>query len=104
MLSLAAYCSFQQDQFEFIARNAMRKRMLESIRMQGRVGILTPFFNFGLFEQSRPLLLDPAAEWPRYVEKTRVSDALAQKQPEEQSSLLIWQCATFDLWRRRYFR
>ena len=107
MLSIPAWQYFQQDRFKFIARNAMRGRMLESIRTQGRVGILTPFFEFGLFDRSRPLLrtllLDPAAEWPRYVHKRWVSDALAQKRPDDHSGLLIWQCAAFELWRKKYF-
>jgi|GEM_PF-2512207 len=107
MLALPAWQCFRQDQFKFIARNAMRGRMLESIRTQGRVGLLEPFFEFGLFHRSRPLLLellfDPDAEWPRYVDKHRVSEALEQPDSGDCSSYLIWQCVAFELWRKKYF-
>jgi hypothetical protein len=107
MLSIPSYRSYRRGNFKFIARNALRGIMLERVRVQGRQGVLTAFLRYGLLVEARPwinkLLMASDVQWPQYVDKNWLEKALQKKDPTEIEILVIWQCVSYEMWRKKYF-
>lgn len=106
MLSIPTYRSYRCGNFKFIARNALRGIMLERVRLQSRQGVLTDFLRHGLFVESKPwiikLLMASDTEWPQYVDKNWLEKALQKSYPAEIEVLVIWQCVSYEMWRKKY--
>ena len=106
MLSIPSYRCYRRGNYKLIARNALKGIMLERVRVQSRQGILTSFFMYGILSESRrwilKLLMSRDAEWSQYVEKGWIEHALEKRNPSEQEVLVIWQCVSYEMWRKKY--
>jgi hypothetical protein len=104
MLSIPAYQCHRPGQYKYIAREAMRGHMPESLRSRPRGSLLTSFFDAG-FEQSLPaikrFLSRPQCTWTEYVKKEFVDKALTDGQAPELNKILAWQALTYELWMQR---
>ena len=104
MLSIPSYQHLRRGQTKLIARNAMKGIIPEEIRLRPRSGVLTPFFDYGVLQKERAfvqqILSAPEAEWPRYVRRQWLLDVLDKKAPLEMEKMVVWNCVSFELWRR----
>ena len=108
MLSIPSYQTHREGQTKFIARNAMKGIMLDSVRTQPRTGLLISIFYYGLFDRSREwlkgLLLAPNVDWPQYVDRTWLEKALLMENPGETEAMVIWQCVAYEMWRQKFIK
>jgi asparagine synthase (glutamine-hydrolysing) len=106
MLSIPSYRCYRRGNCKLIARNALKGIMLERVRVQSKQGNLTSFYMYGIFSKSRSwiskLLMAHDAEWSRYVDKAWIEKALVKTNPSEIDVLVIWQCVSYEMWRKKY--
>lgn len=104
-LALPSYCSFARGQSKFFAREAMRDRLPEFIRMQPRRGILEPYVRDSYTRyrrQVRERLFDEPDTWSLYVDLAWLESTL-QKRPETiagKEMLVIWYALQLAPWLR----
>lgn len=107
MLRIPAWQCHRQGMDKHVAREAMRGLLPEAIRTQPRVGLLGDIFRSG-FHRARPwimaLLRAPGAEWPRYVRRSYVEDALGRSTLSDGEMMHLWCCAALEMWLNRYLR
>jgi hypothetical protein len=107
MLRIPAWQCYRQGMDKHVAREAMRGLLPEVVRTQLRVGLLGDIFRSG-FHRARPwittLLRARGAEWPRYVRRAYVDDALRKSTLSDGQMMHLWSCATFEMWLERYLR
>ena len=105
MLSIPSYQCWRQGQTKLLARQAMKDLLPDEIRLKPRTGLLNDFFDYGIFNKERQwiknLLSSPEVEWPWYVDKTWLNNALENKKDlTGKEKLVIWQCVAFERWRK----
>ena len=102
MLSIPLTQLTRLGQSKFIARNAARGLVPENIRLQQRVGVLSEFFNYGIWKKEREWLrerlFDTSCSWQEYVNEDWLRKQFAYEQPSEKAGLVAWQCLTYELW------
>lgn len=107
MLQIPAWQCYRNGQDKYVARQAMRGLLPESVRTQSRVGLLGEIFRKG-FYQSRPwivgILQKPGAEWPRYVRREYINATLDKAVISDGEMMHVWSCVSFEMWLDRYFR
>ncbi len=104
LLSLPTHAVFRPGTTKFVAREAMRGIVPESIRLRQAPTPLDPLFERGLFERQtdlvQDLLFDGEPIWDRFVDRSFVS-AIGLESPSAHK-LMLWRCASFEHWRRRH--
>ena len=104
-LALPSYYSFAQGQSKFFAREAMRDRLPEFIRLQPRRGILVPFARDGYaryLPQIKERLFDETDAWSHYVSHAWMQNTL-QKNPQTVTGkeiMVIWYALHLSPWMR----
>jgi hypothetical protein len=104
MLSLPAHQAYRPGVLKYIAREAMRGVIPESIRTRQSPTLLDPLFYRGLFERENRVVMDllyaKNAVWRDFVNP----DCVAGLGPDSPSSLqlVLWNCVSFELWRRKH--
>jgi asparagine synthase (glutamine-hydrolysing) len=102
MLSIPLTQLTRLGQSKYIARNATKGLLPENIRLQRRVGVLSEFFNYGVWHKEREWLrerlFDTACSWQQYVNEAWLAEQFTHEQPSEQAGLVAWQCLTYELW------
>jgi len=106
MLQIPAWQCYRHGQDKYVARQAMRGLLPESVRIQSRVGLLGEIFRKG-FYQSRPWIVEilqkSGAEWPRYVRREYIDSALDKATMSDSEMMHVWYCVSFEMWLDRYF-
>jgi asparagine synthase (glutamine-hydrolysing) len=105
MLSLPAYQCERLGQTKYLAREAMRGYMPESLRTRPRGSLLNSFFDAG-FERSRDpirrFLTRPECTWMRYLNRDFLIRALSEGIPNtDREKVLIWMALAYELWLER---
>jgi asparagine synthase (glutamine-hydrolysing) len=102
MLSIPLTQLFRNGQTKYIARNASRELMPVNIRLQKRVGLLSEFFNYGVWQKEREWLrerlFDTHCSWDEYVKHDWLEAQFREERPSENAGLVAWQCLTYELW------
>jgi asparagine synthase (glutamine-hydrolysing) len=103
MLSIPSDVCYRDGHTKWLARESMRGLLPESIRLRPRGGLLTEFFDAGYRREHaslRQLLTGRDVAWPDYVDHGWLMRALDAREPSEREKLLVWYCASFELWRQ----
>ena len=104
MLSIPAYQARRLTQTKFLARNAMRGRMPESLRLRPRGSLLSSFYDAGYRAargRIREFLARPDCTWPEYVRRDVVLGALEQPAHPDRLKILAVRALTYEVWNRR---
>ena len=104
MLAIPAYQTRRLGQTKFLARNAMRGRMPESLRLRPRGSLLNTFYYAG-FEQSRCKIREflgrSDCTWPDYVRRDVLMDSLEQPSPPDRLKVVSERALSYEVWNRR---
>ncbi len=107
MLSLPAWELYRNGRFKEIARRALVGLLPEAVRTRTRRTSLTPLFDRALRGPNRAawegLLRSSGALWPRFVSSAWVEAAL-NRSAGSAGDVALWNCMSFELWRRRFGR
>jgi len=102
MLSIPLTQLIRLGQSKYIARNAAKGLIPENIRLQSRVGVLSEFYEYGIWKKERAWLLehlfDTQSTWDRYIDREWLTAQVKKESPPEKASLVAWQCLTYELW------
>jgi asparagine synthase (glutamine-hydrolysing) len=102
MLSIPLTQFTRLGQSKYIARNAAKGLIPENIRLQSRAGVLSEFYEYGLWKKERAWLrerlYDTQCSWDRYIDRDWLTAQLIKERPSEKASLIAWQCLTYELW------
>jgi hypothetical protein len=102
MLSIPLTQLIRLGQSKYIARNAAKGLIPENIRLQSRVGVLSEFYEYGIWKKERAWLrerlFDTQCSWDRYIDRDWLSAQFIKKHPSEKASQIAWQCLTYELW------
>ena len=105
MLSIPSYYGHRSRQNKWIAREAMRGWIPEAVRQQPRHGLLGSLVERG-YQRARPelsrLLNAVDRAWPDYVDPAWLDRALEGPRTASKARLVVWQCASFELWRQAW--
>lgn len=104
MLAIPAYQARRMTQTKFLARNAMRGRMPESLRLRPRGSLLSSFYDAGYRAargRIREFLSRPDCTWTDYVRREVVLQALEQPSPPDRLKMLAVRALTYEVWNRR---
>ena len=105
MLRLPAHQLYRRGRYKHVAREALSGWLPESILQRTEPTLLTPLAEAGLRQKNRrvveELLGSSDAIWRSYIEPRWVEDGLrASISPA--FDVVLWQCLSFELWRRRW--
>ena len=104
MLAIPAYQTRRLGQTKFLARNAMKGRMPESLRLRPRGSLLNTFYYAG-FEQSRcnirEFLGRSDCTWPDYVRRDVLMASLEQPSPPDRLKVVSERALSYEVWNRR---
>ncbi len=104
--ALPAHYQYRNGQSKSLTREAMRGLLPESVRTRPKGGSLAPFFRIGVLQRSATevarLLDAPDARWPHYVMPSALRRA-RERAFTESDLLLIWLCASYELWWRSHW-
>ena len=104
MLSLPAHQIFRPGTTKFVAREAMRGLIPESIRRRQTPTLLDPLFDRGVFERERGVVEDLLQGghpiWQEFVDPAFVAGVGPQSSPAHK--VVLWHCVSFELWRRKH--
>lgn len=102
MLSIPLTQFMRLGQSKYIARNAAKGLIPEKIRLQSRAGVLSEFYEYGIWKQERAWLrerlFDTQCTWDKYIDRDWLTAQLKKEHPPEKASLIAWQCLTYELW------
>ena len=102
MLSIPLTQLIRLGQSKYIARNAAKGLIPENIRLQSRVGVLSEFYEYGIWKKERAWLwerlFDTQCTWDRYIDCDWLTAQVKKERPPEKASLIAWQCLTYELW------
>ena len=104
MLAIPAYQARRLTQTKFLARNAMKGRMPESLRLRPRGSLLNSYFDAGYRaarSRIREFLSRPDCSWTDYVRREVVLQALEQPSPPDRLKMLAVRALTYEVWNRR---
>lgn len=103
MLALPARFHARAGVRKWVAREAARGLLPESLRTRPKRSSLVPVFNAALRGASRPALLRliraPEALWPRWVQADHIERLLAAAEVGDGDGALLWRCAWLEHWR-----
>jgi asparagine synthase (glutamine-hydrolysing) len=102
MLSIPLTQFMRLGQTKFIARNAANGLIPENIRLQSRVGVLSEFYEYGIWQRERAWLqerlFDNQCTWDEYIDRAWLTAQFKKEHPPKTASLVAWQCLTYELW------
>lgn len=104
MLNMPTYMIYRDGQTKYVAREAMRGLLPESIRMQPRVGLLDSFVENSYLrnrKKIREMLLDEREPWKVYIDEKWMETQLKKETDIQNSDLLvIWMSLNIGLWQK----
>jgi asparagine synthase (glutamine-hydrolysing) len=104
MLAIPAYQTRRLGQTKYLARNAMRERMPEPLRVRPRGSLLSSFFDAG-FDRARPeiesFLAQPDSTWPEYLDREALLGTLRDAEASGLRRVLVQMALSYELWRRK---
>jgi len=101
ILNIPSYELYNRGKMKYMAKQAMKKILPQSIIERSTPTLLTPLFNLGLKEKNGGQisdLLKTSVEWRRYVNKNWLEERGFADESHGREALVKWQCISFVKW------